>query len=97
MSLERPFSQTAPEIFTTAMRETFVAPALLPVCCICGLVRDDTGFPLCPDRWIAQQAYRETHGVNPTELPLTHTYCPECFAHVRETVRRYFREIGGSL
>ncbi len=25
-------------------RETFVAPTLLPVCCICGLIRDETGL-----------------------------------------------------
>lgn len=97
MSLEKLFSQTTAGIFSTPIRETFVAPTLLPVCCICGLVRDDTGFPPCPDRWVDQRAYRNTHGVNPTEFPLTHTYCPECFTHVQEAVRRYSREIGGSL
>ena len=94
MSLEKLFSQTAPQTFSTSMRKTFVAPALLPACCVCGLVRDDTGFPPCPDRWVAPQAYRETHGVNPTELPLTHTYCPTCSSKVQDTMRQSFREVG---
>jgi hypothetical protein len=34
--------------------------------------------------------------VNPTELVLTHTYCPKCFTKVQDTVRQYFREIGTS-
>jgi hypothetical protein len=76
------------------MRETFIAPTLLPVCCICGLVRDETGSTPGLDRWVTPRTYRETHGVNPTELALTHTYCLKCFTKVQDTVRQYFREIG---
>ena len=78
------------------MRETFIAPAILPVCCICGLIRDETGSPPGFVRWVTQRTYRETHGVNSADFPLTHTYCPECFTKVQNTVKQYFREIGTS-
>jgi hypothetical protein len=49
---------------------------------------------LSPGRklWITQQTYRETHGVNPDELALTHTSCPECFMKAQDTSRQYVRE-----
>ena len=92
MSLEKLFAQTTREASSAPKIETFIAPTLLPVCCVCGLIRDGTGFSPGLDRWVTQRTYRETHGVNPTEL--THTYCPECFTKVRETVTQYFRQIG---
>lgn len=96
MSFETLFAQTAREALSAQMRETFIAPTLLPVCCVCGLIRDDTRFSPGRDRWVTQRKYRETHGVNPAEFALTHTYCPECFTKVQDTVRQYFRQIGTS-
>ncbi len=61
--------------------------ALLPVCCVCGLIRDEIGASLDRARWVSQRMYRKTHGVNPTKLPLTHTYCPGCFMQVMKTMR----------
>ncbi len=66
------------------------------VCCSCGLIRDETGSTPRFDRWVRQRTYRETHGVNPTEVALTHTYCPKCFTKGQDTMRQYFREIGTS-
>jgi len=96
MFLEKLSAQTTREAPSAPMRETFIAPTLLPVCCICGLIRDETGSTPGLDRWVTQRMYHETHGVNPTELALTHTYCPKCFTKVQDTVRQYFREIGTS-
>ena len=76
------------------MRETFNAPALLPICCLCGLIRDETGTTSDLIRWITPRTYCETHGVNPADVPLTHTYCPKCFTKVQETVVQYFRQLG---
>ena len=45
MSPEALVAQTTREAPSVPMRETFVAPTLLPVCCICGLIRDETGSP----------------------------------------------------
>ena len=74
----------------------FIAPALLPVCCICGLVRDETAPFRDNVHWVTRRTYRETHGVNPADIPLTHTYCPECLTKVQATVSQYFRKIGTS-
>ena len=75
-------------------RDTFIPPTLLPICCACGLIRDDTRFSPGRELWIAQRTYRETHGVNPADLALSHTYCPTCFTKVEETVRQDFKERG---
>ena len=96
MSLENLFTQTTREAPSAPLRETFIAPMLLPVCCLCGLIRDDTRFPPGLDCWLTQRTYRETNGVDPSEIAHTHTYCPECFTKVQETVRQYFRKIGSS-
>ncbi|RPH78883.1 MAG: hypothetical protein EHM80_09195 [Nitrospiraceae bacterium] len=86
--------QTTRETFSAPMRETFILPTLLPVCCVCTLVRDDTRLSSGREPWVTQQMYRETHGVNPAELALTHTYCPDCSTKVKDTVRQYFQDIG---
>ena len=96
MSLKETGTQTTREAPSAPMRETFIAPTLLPVCCVCGLIRDETGYRPHHERWVAQRTYRKTHGMNPTKLALTHTYCPTCFTKVQGTVRQYFREIGTS-
>ncbi len=87
-------TQTTHAALFSSIRETFIAPQMLPVCCIYGLIRDETGSPSDPGRWVTPRTYRQTHGVNPTEFPLTHTYCPECLVKAQDTVRTYFREIG---
>ena len=63
-----------------------VAP-LLPICCLCRLIRDETGGSLKSERWVTQRKYQKTHGVNPADCIQTHTYCPRCFTQVRETMR----------
>jgi len=96
MSLKTLFTQATRQAPSAPMREVFIPPTLLPACCACGLVEDETGATPGLKRWVTQRTYRETHGVNPAELELTHTYCPTCFTKVQETVRQYFREIGTS-
>lgn len=71
----------------------FIALTMLPVCCVCGLIRDETGFRPYPERWVTPRRYRKTHGVNPADVPRTHTYCLPCFTKAREAVKPYFREI----
>ena len=90
------FAQTTGEAPAALMDKTFIAPTLLPVCCVCKLIRDKTGPS--PDRecWITPRAYRKAHGVNPANSLLTHTYCPTCFTKAQETVVQYFRQIGAT-
>ena len=97
MSLVPPLAQTTDETYSAPMRETCIVPALLPACCVCGLIRDDTGCSTGPDRWVTRQKYREVHGVHPAEHVLTHTYCPQCFTQAQETILQYFRQTGASL
>ena len=88
--------QTTRAAFSVLMREPFIAPTLLPVCCVCRLIRDDTRFSPGRELWVTQRTYHKTHGVNPSDLALTHTYCPTCFTQVHGTARQDFREIGSA-
>ena len=86
------FAQTTREAPSAPMRETFIAPTPLPVCCVCSLIRDKTGSSPDPERWVTPLTYRRTHGINPTDSPLSLTYCPKCFTQVMGTVSRYLRK-----
>jgi len=68
---------------STSRKET----PLLPVCCLCRLIRDEIGASPDRARWVTQRTYRKTHGVNPANCLQTHTYCPSCFTQVVETIR----------
>jgi hypothetical protein len=37
------FAQTTREALSNPTRKTFIAPALLPVCCVCSLTREKPG------------------------------------------------------
>jgi hypothetical protein len=89
-------AQKTRELSPAPMRERFIAPTMLPVCCVCGLIRDEIGSSLDLERWVTRRTYRRTHGVNPADFPLTHTYCQKCFTKAQEAVRQYFWEIGTS-
>jgi len=68
---------------------------LLPVCCICGLIRDDVALTPGRARWITLASYRSTHQMPSTDLVFTHTYCPDCLIQVQDRVRQYFNEQRG--
>lgn len=86
-------AQTTPPAPPALRSATLIAPRLLPVCCVCGLIRDETRSSLHHERWVSPWTYRQTHGAHSTQLALTHTYCPECFTKAQETMQQYFREI----
>jgi hypothetical protein len=94
MAMKKTAMQRNCEAPSAPGRETFIPPTLLPICCACGLIRDDTRFSPGRELWITQQTYRKTHGINPADLALSHTYCPTCFRKVEETMRQDFKEIG---
>lgn len=76
---------------------SFIVPGLLPVCCVCGLIRDERGASLGVAPWLTPQIYRNTHGIEPNDSSLTHTYCPTCLTQDRETGPQCAPQIGGSL
>jgi hypothetical protein len=61
--------------------------SLIPVCCLCGLIRDVSSSSLHCEHWVTRRTYRKTYGVNPADCVLTHTYCPDCFTQVIAQVR----------
>ena len=92
MSIDKTMIRTTRDAPSAPRRETFITPTLLPICCACTLVRDDTRLSPGRKLWITPQTYRETHGVDPDELALTHTSCPECFMKAQDTLRPNVRE-----
>jgi hypothetical protein len=50
---------------------------ILPICCVCGLIREDTSNQ--SESWVTKQLFRLTHGIDPSDYRLTHTYCPTCY------------------
>jgi hypothetical protein len=94
MALGTPVAQTTREALSPPMRETFIKPKMLPVCCVCELIRDETGPSLNRERWVTPWTYRTTHGVNPADFSLIHTYCPKCFTKVMSPVSQNLRKGG---
>ena len=77
------FAQITHAVPSVSRKET----PLLPVCCLCRLIRDEIGASPDSARWVTQRTYRKTRGVNPADCLQTHTYCPGCFTQVMETIR----------
>ena len=89
MALGTPVAQTTREALSPPMRETFVAPKMLPVYCVCRLIRDETESSPDRERSVTPRTYRTAHGVNPVELALTRTSRPTYFTKVLGRVRQY--------
>jgi hypothetical protein len=89
-------AQTTRETPTVPLRESIIAPALLPVCCLCSKVRDETGSSPDHELWVTPRMYRQTHRGKLAKFPLTHTFCPVCFIKFMDTVRQYRPEVGSS-
>ncbi|MBI4470348.1 MAG: PAS domain S-box protein [Acidobacteria bacterium] len=49
--------------------------ALLPVCCVCGVIRDDTGVEHGEGEWVSLEDYIQKHAA----ARFSHGFCPECF------------------
>ena len=87
-NLSAPTTRKAP---FASIKETWIAPTMLPVYCVCRLVREETGSSPDRGRWVTPWAYRTTNGVNPAEiaLALTHTSRPTYSTKVLGRVRQY--------
>ena len=85
MALETVFAQLTHEAPFASKREI----SMLPVCCLCRLIRDEQRVSLDRERWVTRRTYLKTHGVNPADCVLAYTYCPSCFTQVMETTRQH--------
>jgi PAS domain S-box-containing protein len=52
---------------------------LLPVCCVCGKIRNDDGKPHGTGDWQRMDQYLARH----SDAEFSHTFCPECFVDYR--------------
>ena len=52
---------------------------LLPVCCVCGKIRDDQGVAPGKGNWDRLDRYISKH----TDAQLSHTFCPPCYEQYR--------------
>ncbi len=53
--------------------------AILPTCCVCGRIRDDTGVERGSGHWDKLESYVQRHSA----ARLSHTWCPECAVEYR--------------
>ena len=83
MAAETVFAQITHEASSASRPKT----TMLHVCCVCRLVLDETRPSLDQARWVTQRTLQMTHGVNPADCLLTHTYCPVCFTQVMDRMR----------
>ncbi len=56
--------------------------SILPVCCVCGLIRDDSETGRSQDPWGILEDYVQRRA----SARFSHTYCPRCLAESREKV-----------
>jgi len=92
MVIKQPFSEDLSPSIHVPQPGYLESPSLLPVCCICGLIRDDRSSTADRTRWIRLKTYRQIYHLSVNEELFTHTYCPDCFIQVQDQVRRYFSE-----
>ena len=92
MAGEPAFAQITHEAPSASRAKTTV----LHVCCVCGLVLDETGSSLDQERWVTQQVFRKTHGLYLGKCLLTHTYCPACFTQVMDRIRVWQNGVSSS-
>jgi hypothetical protein len=91
MSSEKTATQP---VIASSSPQAYVATRLIPVCCVCGLIRDELGSVPGRVSWVTLGSYRKGHKVHSTDLRFTHTYCPDCLAQVQDRVREYFKAKG---
>ena len=54
--------------------------SILPVCCVCGKVRDDAGTEQGKGAWQSLQTFVMEH----SDTNLSHTFCPPCYQEYRQ-------------
>jgi len=92
MASEEIVTQPILQTSSSSRPEAYMAPLLLPVCCVCGLIRDETASLSSRMSWVTPRSYRRTHNVRSTDLLLTHSYCPDCLLQAQIRMREFFRE-----
>ena len=58
-----------------ALQEIKTLRGILPVCCVCGLIRDDTGTEKGKGEWMKVDQFI----TQKTNAKVSHSYCPKCY------------------
>lgn len=58
-----------------ALRKIKIYEEMLPVCCVCHQIRDDTGTEHGKGKWLGLDEFI----AKKTNVQLSHTYCPNCY------------------
>jgi DNA-binding NtrC family response regulator len=69
-------------------RKLKIYEKVLPVCCECKKIRDDTGKEPGMGEWLRMEDYLRDRG----KTEVTSSYCPECSRKLREELKRLRRE-----
>lgn len=69
-----------------ALAEVKTLSSLLPICCVCKKIRDDSGY------WSSVESYLHEH----LRQQLTHGLCPDCFADQTRELRAALQEESGA-
>ena len=70
-----------------ALRKVKIYEEILPVCCVCGLIRDDTGVDHGQGVWLNAGQYLCTR----TSTKVSHGYCPRCFAKAEQELSSFIK------
>ena len=63
---------------------------IVPICCFCFKVRDDTYREVGKGSWVDLTTYAISRQVLPSHgFVFSHTYCPDCGAHFDESMAPY--------
>ncbi len=54
---------------------------ILPICCFCEKIRDDTGMEAGKGLWKEFRIYMVAHKLKPEDIAFSHTYCHICLKH----------------
>ncbi len=63
-----------------ALTEIKTLKGILPVCCVCGLIRDDTGCEQGKGQWMKVDQFI----TRKTDARVSHSYCPTCYTKAME-------------
>lgn len=65
-----------------AITEIKTLRGILPVCCVCGLIRDDTGVEQGKGEWMKVDKFV----TQKTDAKISHSYCPKCYEKAMEDI-----------
>ncbi|WP_163340873.1 GAF domain-containing protein [Desulfopila sp. IMCC35008] len=60
--------------------EIKILRGIVPICCVCGLIRDDTGVEHGKGGWLKADKFV----IEKTDAHVSHTYCPICYEKAME-------------